>query len=77
MKTCPRCGRHNTPLHALSRKDNRTMVCDSCGTDEAMLTANGRNVWPDYPSVSTNPWVDATEAEVAEAQRVHEEAGHV
>lgn len=35
-QTCPRCGRHNTSLHALSRKDNRTMVCDSCGVDEAL-----------------------------------------
>jgi predicted RNA-binding Zn-ribbon protein involved in translation (DUF1610 family) len=56
--TCPRCGRLGAPLHALSRKDNHTMVCDSCGTDEAMLMANGRNVWPDFPKRSTNPWSD-------------------
>jgi ribosomal protein S27AE len=37
--TCPRCGAAlDTPLGrpALSRLDNRTRVCSSCGTAEAM-----------------------------------------
>jgi transcription elongation factor Elf1 len=38
MSTCPRC---NTPIPAdarcaLSRHDNETMICSSCGVNEAM-----------------------------------------
>ena len=55
--TCPRCGRNELrtdrpALNALSRKDNETYVCSSCGTDEAMRNvAEGRDadVWPGYP----------------------------
>lgn len=36
MKICPRCGREFERLLALSRKDNKTMICDQCGTEEAM-----------------------------------------
>ncbi len=42
-KTCRRCGRvarWNDPFHrgvgALSRIDNKTMICSDCGVDEAM-----------------------------------------
>ena len=31
MKICPRCGREFERLLALSRKDNKTMICDQCG----------------------------------------------
>ena len=62
METCPRCGRETDiqrlPLRqALSRKDNKTYICSSCGTDEAMLDLRGRSqgiepdVWPGYPGV--------------------------
>lgn len=62
MKTdtpCPRCGRmamrpERPALNALSRKDNKTYVCNSCGTDEAMLNMVGgrdADVWPGYPGV--------------------------
>ena len=58
VRQCPRCGA--TPYHpfnvvnAVSRKDNRTRVCTSCGTDEAMLNFRfGRDadVWPGYPGL--------------------------
>ncbi len=36
MKICPRCGREYERLLALSRTDNKTMICDQCGTEEAL-----------------------------------------
>ncbi len=36
MMICPRCGRKFERLLALSRADNKTMVCDECGTMEAL-----------------------------------------
>lgn len=33
---CPRCGKENVKLDALSRKDNKTMICSNCGTQEAI-----------------------------------------
>jgi len=34
---CPRCGEATQGQHgALSRTDNETLVCDSCGTQEAL-----------------------------------------
>lgn len=50
---CPRCGldelRSPREANALSRKDNRTYVCSSCGTMEAMLDFDGEDVWPTFP----------------------------
>jgi predicted RNA-binding Zn-ribbon protein involved in translation (DUF1610 family) len=41
MTTCPRCGRTIAPedlkRRALSRKDNKTLVCERCGTAEALI----------------------------------------
>lgn len=36
MKICPKCGRGFERLLALSRTDNETMICDECGTMEAL-----------------------------------------
>lgn len=36
MKICPKCGRSFERLLALSRTDNETMICDECGTMEAL-----------------------------------------
>ncbi len=36
MKICPKCGRSFERLLALSRTDNETMICDECGTVEAL-----------------------------------------
>lgn len=33
---CPRCGEVMTRPPAFSRTDNRTKICDSCGTEEAL-----------------------------------------
>lgn len=39
MKICPKCGRETEWLRALSRTDNETMICDECGTKEALDAA--------------------------------------
>jgi transposase-like protein len=36
IKQCPRC-KQRAKLLALSRRDNKTYICSSCGTDEAMF----------------------------------------
>lgn len=33
---CPRCGKHYVGEGALSRRDNETMICSDCGTQEAL-----------------------------------------
>lgn len=38
MKICPKCGREFERLLALSRIDNKTMICDECGTMEALVS---------------------------------------
>ena len=48
---CPRCARWAAVLDALSRTDNNTMICASCGTDEAMRNWSGaplplQGFWP-------------------------------
>lgn len=47
--TCPRCERRVERLLAMSRVDNRTSICDRCGSDEAMRDWAGREVWPGFP----------------------------
>lgn len=58
-KTCPRCDRPDLTigrpgLWALSRHDNETYICNSCGTDEAMRDLVGRPVWEGYPDIATH-----------------------
>lgn len=36
MQICPRCNCKVERLLALSRLDNKTMICDECGTKEAL-----------------------------------------
>lgn len=36
---CPKCGKEVNRLLALSRTDNKTMICDECGTKEALDAA--------------------------------------
>lgn len=57
--TCPRCDRpglsiERSALNALSRHDNETYICSSCGTDEAMRDLAGRPVWDGFPGVATH-----------------------
>ena len=35
MEKCPKCGRLFPRLLAVSRIDNKTMICDDCGMKEA------------------------------------------
>ena len=36
ISVCPRCGRTYTAPPALSRSDNKTLICPDCGTREAL-----------------------------------------
>ena len=35
-QTCPKCGQTYAGAPALSRKDNETLICPTCGTREAL-----------------------------------------
>ena len=35
-RTCPLCGKAYTERPALSRKDDKTLICPDCGTREAL-----------------------------------------
>ena len=39
VKTCPSCGKQYTEHSAVSRKDNKTLVCPMCGFHEAIIDA--------------------------------------
>ena len=39
LQKCPRCGEGSERLLALSRRDNKTQICDACGTAEAVNDA--------------------------------------
>jgi len=47
--TCPRC-KSELPLRALSRVDNKTYICDPCGTQEALWDV----YFPDKPLAPVN-----------------------
>jgi transcription elongation factor Elf1 len=50
-KNCPRCGHTYRGFGALSRRDNRTMICSPCGTDEALID------WAvQHPIKNKNSW---------------------
>lgn len=34
--TCPKCGKTTDEYPALSRRDNKTLICSECGQIEAM-----------------------------------------
>lgn len=38
ISVCPRCGRSYCEPPALSREDNKTLICPDCGTREALDT---------------------------------------
>ena len=44
LSICPRCGKPFTEPPALSRLDNKTLICPDCGTREAL---NSIGVKPD------------------------------
>lgn len=46
MKICPKCGIEFERLLALSRTDNKTMICDGCGTVEALESLPHRVLTP-------------------------------
>lgn len=43
MKKCPRCKKNKMhdeqALNSLSRRDNKTYICNDCGNDEAFIDA--------------------------------------
>ena len=46
MNTCPRCGKNYDGYPALSRVDNTTRICSTCGTAEAMEDHTGVTLTP-------------------------------
>ncbi len=36
FKTCPKCGKRYKAPSAISRVDNKTQICPTCGTREAL-----------------------------------------
>lgn len=44
MKICPKCRRSFPRLLALSRIDNKTMICDACGAREALQSIPKRRL---------------------------------
>ena len=36
-RTCPVCGVKYSEYPAISRKDNKTEICQDCGQDEALI----------------------------------------
>lgn len=46
MKICPKCSRSFPRLLALSRTDNKTMICDECGIKEALDSLPARTLTP-------------------------------
>lgn len=60
---CPRCGKEKERLLALSRTDNKTMICDDCGTAEALedyFTGNIKPIRKSTPYERTRAQVYAT-----------------
>ena len=39
---CPRCGNEYLDFPAISRKDNKTEICTTCGQAEALLAMIGQ-----------------------------------
>lgn len=51
LEKCPKCGKMVKRLLALSREDNKTRVCDVCGTKEALdAYEKGRSFFRDIRS---------------------------
>lgn len=42
-QTCPICGQGYTGRPALSRTDNRTLICPDCGTRQALAAIGVQN----------------------------------
>jgi len=40
---CPRCGKGSAGKHNALSRYIRVMICDPCGTDEAMMEVSGEN----------------------------------
>ena len=46
-RICPRCGNTYIDYPALSRKDNKTEICSTCGQAEALLQMMGTDLKDD------------------------------
>ena len=62
MSVCPRCGAgYEEPFAALSRWDDRTLVCPGCGTHEAVLQFCAESSYERrrfvHPVMGLLPWV--------------------
>lgn len=53
-RRCPKCDREIVAYPALSRIDNKTEICETCGTEEAFQDAMGKEKTPiKYKTVET------------------------
>lgn len=43
-RLCPRCGNTYIEYPALSRRDNKTNICPTCGQAEALLQSIGKDL---------------------------------
>ena len=39
VRVCPKCGKEYNDYPALSRRDNKTLICPECGVREALEDA--------------------------------------
>ena len=74
--TCPRCKwnllKGATYKNALSRRDNKTMVCADCGTQEALEDSRLVPQWLDNPT--HNPYWDVkSPVWLVQSERYHDE----
>lgn len=47
QRLCPRCGNFYYFYPAISRKDNKTEICSTCGQAEALLQMAGKDLKED------------------------------
>ena len=77
---CPRCKdnllKSNPAQNSVSRRDNKTRICSSCGTQEAFEDSRLIKPWLDTPT--NMPYWDTTSAVWhAQSERMHDEESGV
>lgn len=58
MQICPKCGRTYTERPALSRVDNKTAICPTCGTMEALASIPRSDKFPKAEAKAVLAWMN-------------------
>ncbi len=58
LQICPKCGRAYTERPALSRVDNKTAICPTCGTMEALASIPHSNKFPKAAAQLVLAWMN-------------------